>query len=77
MEVDLVLENSAGQVVGIEVKASATVKSDDFRGLRALADMAGDRFVRGMVLYTGPETLPFGQDLFAVPVPALWSAPAE
>lgn len=52
-EVDLVLEDSAGGVVGIEVKASATITGQDFRGLRALAEVAGARFRRGIVLYTG------------------------
>ena len=72
-EVDIVMENPAGQLVGIEVKASSTVKSDDFRGLRVLAEMAGDRFKRGVVLYTGSETVPFGNHLVAMPVSALWS----
>jgi predicted AAA+ superfamily ATPase len=76
-EVDIVLESRRGEVVGIEVKASATVKSDDFRGLRGLAAMAGERFLRGIVLYTGPEMLPFGKNLLAVPVSALWEPPSE
>lgn len=34
-EVDIVLERDDGMIVGIEVKASATVKAGDFGGLRA------------------------------------------
>jgi len=45
-EVDAVLENRSGQVVGIEVKAATTVGPDDFRGLRRLADRLGDPAVR-------------------------------
>lgn len=71
-EVDAVLENRAGQVVGIEVKAASTVRADDFRGLRRLADKLGDDFVAGFVLYTGASTLSFGPKLRAVPVSALW-----
>ncbi|MEV0561109.1 ATP-binding protein [Dactylosporangium sp. NPDC050588] len=71
-EVDAVLENRRGQVVGIEVKASSTVKADDFGGLRRLADRLGDDFIVGVVLYTGTATLPFGPKLRAVPVSALW-----
>ena len=37
-EVDLVMEDRLGRVVGIEVKASATVTPADFRGLRQLAE---------------------------------------
>lgn len=71
-EVDLVLEDAAGRVVGIEVKARSRVGARDFDGLRHLADAAGDRFVRGVVLYTGPQDVPFGRDLIALPVDALW-----
>ncbi|GAA3812395.1 ATP-binding protein [Sphaerisporangium flaviroseum] len=72
VEVDAVLENRRGQVVGIEVKASSTVRPDDFRGLRHLADRLGDDFIVGVVLYTGAQTLPFGDRMRAIPVSALW-----
>lgn len=73
-EVDLVLEAHDGRVVGIEVKAATTVGADDFRGLRALAQAAGGMFHRGVVLYTGRQTVPFGRDLHAIPMSALWAA---
>ncbi|WP_239103573.1 ATP-binding protein [Microbispora corallina] len=72
VEVDAVLENRRGQVVGLEVKASSTVRPDDFRGLRHLAARLGDDFLAGVVLYTGAQTLPFGPRMRAVPVSALW-----
>ncbi len=72
VEVDAVLENRRGQVVGIEVKASSTVRTEDFRGLRHLADRLGADFVLGVVLYTGGHTLPFGDRMRAMPVSALW-----
>lgn len=72
VEVDAVLEDRRGRVVAIEVKASSTVRNDDFRGLRHLAERLGDDFVLGVVLYTGPETLPFGPKIRAMPVSALW-----
>ncbi|MGH2758390.1 MAG: ATP-binding protein [Actinomycetota bacterium] len=71
-EVDCVLESRDGRLVGIEVKASATVRGDDFKGLRALETLAGDRFLRGVVLYTGTETAAFGRKLWALPISALW-----
>jgi len=71
-EVDVVLEDAAGRLVGIEVKAAASVSADDFKGLRALAQYAGRRFHRGLVLYTGRESVPFGAHLYALPVDALW-----
>jgi hypothetical protein len=71
-EVDIVVEDSAGAVVGIEVKASATVSSGDFKGLRKLADACGDDFKLGLVLYDGEKGVPFGNHLFAAPLSCLW-----
>lgn len=72
VEVDAVLENRRGQVVAIEVKASSTVRPDDFRGLRHLAGRLGSDFLVGIVLYTGRQTLPFGDRMRAMPISALW-----
>ncbi|MDR8408955.1 ATP-binding protein [Nonomuraea sp. 3-1Str] len=72
VEVDAVLENRQGRVVGIEVKAASTVRAEDFRGLRHLADRLGDDFVTGVVLYTGDQTYSFGDRMRAMPVSALW-----
>jgi predicted AAA+ superfamily ATPase len=71
-EVDLVLEDPAGDLAGIEVKASAAVTGRDFQGLRTLAELAGARFRRGIVLYTGAEALSFATNLHALPLGALW-----
>jgi len=71
-EVDVVLEDPSGRLVGIEVKTTAVVGAEDFKGLRALAEGAGKHFHRGIVLYTGTGMVPFGQNLHAVPVTALW-----
>jgi hypothetical protein len=71
-EVDFVMEDEAGRIAGIEVKASATVTAADFKGMRELAEAGGDDFVLGMVLYDGEETLPFGDRMYAVPISSLW-----
>lgn len=72
VEVDIVLQDRHGAVVGIEVKAGSTVRSEDFRGLAHLGRQLGDEFRAGLVLYTGAQTLPFGDKLRAVPISALW-----
>lgn len=72
-EVDILLERRDGGLVGIEVKASGSASSNDFKGLRALERLTGDRFVRGVVLNTGNRVVPFGEKLFAVPMNALWA----
>ena len=74
-EVDIVLEQGHSGVVGVEVKAAATIGDADFRGLRKLRDAAGPRFVAGVVLYDGTATVDFRDGLFAVPVRRLWEAP--
>lgn len=72
-EVDFVLQDQAGMIVGIEVKAAGTVGAADFRGLHALADLAGKQFAGGIVLYSGASVVPFGERMYAVPIAALWS----
>lgn len=73
-EVDLVLENRRGEVIGIEVKSSATVSAADFSGMRKLADACGNKFVQGMVLYDHDRIVPFGENIFAAPLSSLWSS---
>lgn len=72
-EVDLVLEWPGGDIVGIEVKASSSVGAADFKGLNELAEIAGKKFRRGVVLYAGREAVPFGKSLDALPISAVWS----
>lgn len=71
-EVDVVLERRSGEVVGVEVKAGASPDGDDFAGLRHLRDTLGERFKAGVLLYTGSQTIPFGDRIAAVPVSGLW-----
>jgi len=74
-EVDIVLEDSAGRLVGIEIKAGATLAGSDVRGLQAMATATGKRWVRGVVLYTGTEVIPFAANLYGLPVSRLWATP--
>ena len=71
-EVDIVLERGAHELVGVEVKASATVTVADFHGMRKLREAAGKRFAAGVVLHDGEITASFGDGFFAVPLRALW-----
>lgn len=73
-EVDIVLENRRGEVVGIEVKSSATVSSSDFSGMRKLAEACGDKFIQGIVLYDHDKVVPFAKNMFAAPLSSLWSS---
>ena len=70
-EVDIVLEDRDGRVVGIEVKSGSSLSRRVTAGLKALAGAAADRFHRGIVLYGGDRTLPLGTDIWAVPLAVL------
>ena len=72
-EVDLIVEEEGGRIVGIEIKAAATVTPRDFRGLKRLELSAGQEMSLGLVLYDGDRVLPFGSRLFAAPLSSLWS----
>lgn len=76
-EVDAVLEDNAGRVVAIEVKAAETVRTSDFRSLRVLERRLGDRFRAGFVVYCGDQQLPFGENLACLPISALWTTSPE
>lgn len=69
-EVDLVMERADGGIIGVEIKASASFRMQDFRGLAALAEHAGSHFQHGVLIYTGDKVLPvkMGKQIFhAVP----------
>jgi len=55
VEVDFILERSPGEVVGVEVKASATARRDDFRGLMRVRDSLGSKFRLGVLLHDGEQ----------------------
>ena len=75
VEADIVIEQTSGAVAGVEIKAAASVNRNDFRGLRKLQKAAGDRFIRGVVLYDGETGISFGGPFHAVPISRLWKTP--
>jgi len=73
VEVDIIIERGR-QLAGIEIKASATVTQSDFKGLKKLKDACSEQFSAGVVFYDGESILPFGENLFAVPISLLTPA---
>lgn len=71
-EVDFVLERTPGRIVGVEVKATATARPDDLKGLSRLRDGAGKNFALGILLHDGDRVIPFGDRLIAAPLSVLW-----
>ena len=72
-EVDFIIEQANGSLAGVEVKARDAVTNKDFNGLKVLQQQSGKDFICGIVLYRGKKIVPFAQDLWAVPVEALWA----
>ena len=72
LEGDFVIESAAGDVIGVEVRSTATVKAEDLRGVHRLCEAVGHRFRKGIVLYDGTETLPLSGHIRAVPLSTLW-----
>lgn len=73
-EVDLVIQRRDGAIVAIETKASASIASRDLRGLKYLREKLGEKFIGGVLLYTGADSLPSGDRISAVPLSVLWEA---
>ena len=67
------IETGMGALIGIEVKASATVNAGDFKGLRELAEACGDNLKLGVVLYDGGRPVAFGSRLVAAPMSCSWA----
>lgn len=72
-EIDLILENRAGDICAMEVKASATIRDRDWRALARLRDARSKSFRCGVLFYAGSRTVPLGDRLFAVPLSGLWA----
>ena len=70
---DLLIETASGQLIGIEIKAAATVTASDARHLTWLRDQTGDAFAAGIVLHTGPHVFAVSDRIVAAPVSTLWS----
>lgn len=70
-EVDIVLD-ARGRLIGVEVKAAASIAPNGFRGLRAMAEATGRRFHRGVLFYLGDTAVAVGPNMYAMPLPALW-----
>ena len=71
-EIDIILENRAGEIVGIEVKSGGSVNQNDFKNLQMLSESLPQKFKRGIIIYSGNKFLSFGENLFLMPINALW-----
>jgi len=72
VEVDFILERPDGSLLAVEVKRAETVNMADFKGIKVFQELAGKDFIGGIVLYSGKDVAPFGNNLWAVPFSVLW-----
>lgn len=72
-EVDVVAELGHRKIVGIEIKARASVNRDHARHLIWLREQLGDAFRAGVVLHTGPRVYPLDDRIVAAPIATLWN----
>lgn len=73
-EVDLVIESRSGAVACVEVKAAASVTRADYAVIAKLRDRLGGRFKAGVVLYSGSDTVPLADRIWALPISGLWAS---
>ncbi len=71
-EVDFIIERSDGKLIAVEVKATAKITASDFNNIKIFADETGNKFIKGIVLYTGNGAIPFAKNMYAVPIESLW-----
>ena len=73
-EIDFIIESDNGALLGVEVKSGSVVSKDDFRHMIWFKyNIVPDKEFIGIVLYSGENVLPFGPNMYAVPIAALWS----
>lgn len=70
-EIDFLVENDAGETLAIEVKAGSVVGASDFKHIKWFAKTFAPKTLIGIVLYSGTDTVRFGENLYAVPLGAL------
>ncbi len=72
-EIDFILENIYGDLILIEVKASETVISEDFKNMLWFKQRNPDQVKASLVLYCGQNVRDFGNDQIALPMAFLWN----
>jgi len=74
-EIDFLIEREDGVLLGIEVKAGHSVSKDDFRAQYWFQEnlLKNKKTYTGIILYSGERTVPFEENMLAVPTAALWS----
>jgi predicted AAA+ superfamily ATPase len=70
-EIDYIVTNEDDEILGIEVKSGGMVGQGDFKHLKWFAKNLAKKTFTGIVLYSGPDILRFGDGFYAVPLATL------
>lgn len=70
-EIDFIVTDDHGDMLGIEVKAGGRVVKDDFKNLIWFSKNLAKKPFTGIVLYSGDDVLPFEEGFYAVPLALL------
>ncbi|GAB4392232.1 MAG: ATP-binding protein [Gammaproteobacteria bacterium] len=72
-EVDFIIENAEGDLIGVEVKAGSAINQNSFKHLHWFKNniIKHQNFI-GIVLYTGQYVVRFGENMWALPIQTLW-----
>jgi predicted AAA+ superfamily ATPase len=73
-EIDLLIEARDGQMIAIEVKATAAPSRADARHLEWLRERLGAMLAVGLLVHTGPRVFGLTERIFAVPIASLWTS---
>jgi predicted AAA+ superfamily ATPase len=71
-EIDFVVESPDGKAIGIEVKLDGTINEKDWANMNTLQETMGDKFMKGIIIYTGTSLVQISRNIWAVPVNYLW-----
>lgn len=72
-EIDFIIESEDEQIACIEVKSGSAISKSDFKHIEWFRDnIVKDRNIVTIILYSGEDTLSFGDGLLAVPLASLW-----
>jgi len=73
-EIDFLVEREDGALLGIEVKAGHSVSKDDFKAQKWFEEniIKNKNPYTGIILYSGDRTIPFEENMIAVPTATLW-----
>jgi len=72
-EVDCVLVGPDNSYLAVEVKAASTVSTQDAYGIKAFKDKVGDKFLAGIIMYSGTACYQLNDYTWAMPISNLWA----